>query len=170
MTWLFGMQGEDGKRLSRPLLRRAAALAWGWRALPELARSGRGKPYFRHWPEKWFSLSHSGGLTLCALSDDGPVGVDVEVERPRRPGLMAYALSPAEQAACRGDWGEFYRLWTLKESWCKREDSPLDPPREVVTPPPCPHRSYTGPGWRGAVCCSGTPPEDVLWMEPEETP
>ena len=130
MTWLFGMQGEDGKRLSRPLLRRAAALAWGWRALPELARSGRGKPYFRHWPEKWFSLSHSGGLTLCALSDDGPVGVDVEVERPRRPGLMAYALSPAEQAACRGDWGEFYRLWTLKESWCKREDSPLYPPRE----------------------------------------
>ena len=89
MTWLFGMQGEDGKRLSRPLLRRAAALAWGWRALPELARSGRGKPYFRNWPEKWFSLSHSGGLTLCALSDDGPVGVDVEVERPRRPGLMA---------------------------------------------------------------------------------
>ena len=170
MTWLFGMQGEDGKRLSRPLLRRAAALAWGWRALPELARSGRGKPYFRHWPEKWFSLSHSGGLTLCALSDDGPVGVDVEVERPRRPGLMAYALSPAEHAACRGDWGEFYRLWTLKESWCKREDSPLYPPREVVTPPPCPHRSYTGPGWRGAVCCSGTPPEDVLWMEPEETP
>ena len=170
MTWLFGMQGEDGKRLSRPLLRRAAALAWGWRALPELARSGRGKPYFRHWPEKWFSLSHSGGLTLCALSDDGPVGVDVEVERPRRPGLMAYALSPAEQAACRGDRGEFYRLWTLKESWCKREDSPLYPPREVVTPPPCPHRSYTGPGWRGAVCCSGTPPEDVLWMEPEETP
>ena len=132
MTWLFGMQGEDGKRLSRPLLRRAAALAWGWRALPELARSGRGKPYFRHWPEKWFSLSHSGGLTLCALSDDGPVGVDVEVERPRRPGLMAYALSPAEQAACRGDWGEFYRLWTLKESWCKREDSPLYPPREVA--------------------------------------
>ena len=170
MTWLFGMQGEDGKRLSRPLLRRAAALAWGWRALPELARSGRGKPYFRHWPERWFSLSHSGGLTLCALSDDGPVGVDVEVERTRRPGLMAYALSPAAQAACRGDWGEFYRLWTLKESWCKREDSPLYPPREVVTPPPCPHRSYTGPGWRGAVCCSGTPPEDVLWMEPEETP
>lgn len=62
---------------------------------------------------------------------------------------MAYALSPAEQAACRGDWGEFYRLWTLKESWCKREDSPLYPPREVVTPPPCPHRSYTGPGWPG---------------------
>ena len=136
MTWLFGMQGEDGKRLSRPLLRRAAALAWGWRALPELARSGRGKPYFRHWPEKWFSLSHSGGLTLCALSDDGPVGVDVEVERPRRPGLMAYALSPAEQAACRGDWGEFYRLWTLKESWCPPlpargggDASPLSPPQ-----------------------------------------
>lgn len=106
MTWLFGMQGEDGKRLSRPLLRRAAALAWGWRALPELARSGRGKPYFRHWPEKWFSLSHSGGLTLCALSDDGPVGVDVEVERPRRPGLMAYALSPAGRHA-GGTGGSF---------------------------------------------------------------
>ena len=97
MTWLFGMQGEDGKRLSRPLLRRAAALAWGWRALPELARSGRGKPYFRHWPERWFSLSHSGGLTLCALSDDGPVGLcPVSGGAGGMPGGLGGVLPPVD--------------------------------------------------------------------------
>ena len=170
MTWLFGVEGEDGKALSRPLLRRAAELAWGWRELPEMARSGRGKPYFPQWPGRWFSLSHSGGLALCALSDDGPVGADIEVVRPRRAGLFTYALSPDEQEVCREDWGEFYRLWTLKESWCKREDSPLYPPREVKTPPPCPHRSYAGPLWRGAVCCTGAPPEDIVWLEPEQVP
>ncbi len=170
MTWLFGMEGEDGKQLSRPLLRRAVALAWGWHELPEIARSGRGKPYFPQWPGRWSSLSHSGGLALCALSDDGPVGADIEVVRPRRIGLFTYALSPEEQEVCRGDWEEFYRLWTLKESWCKREDSPLYPPREVKTPPPCPHRSYAGPLWRGAVCSTGAPPEDIVWLEPEHMP
>ena len=87
MTWLFGVAGEDGRALSRPLLRRGAELAWGWRELPEIARSPRGKPFFPGWPGRGLSLSHSGGLALCALSDDGPVGADIEVVRPRRPGL-----------------------------------------------------------------------------------
>lgn len=164
MNWLFGRRGEDGRALARPLLGAAAKLAWGWERLPEIARSEGGKPFFPDWPDRWFSLSHSGGLALCALSDEGPVGVDVERVRPRRPGLFAYALTREEQAACGGSWEEFYRLWTLKESWCKREDIPIYPPRRRVTPPPCPHRSYGGPGWWGAVCCPGRPPEDILWL------
>lgn len=164
MTKIYGTTGGDGRRLAWPLLSYAVKDAWGWDALPQVERSPRGKPLFAGQDGRWFSLSHSGGIALCALSD-APVGVDVELVRPRRAGLPAYALSDAEQAAFDGSWGDFYRLWTLKESWCKREDSPLFPPRDVPAPPPCPHQSYAGEGWRAAVCCSGTPPRGILWVE-----
>lgn len=165
MTVVYGRRGEDGKKLVYPLLVEAVRLAWGWEKLPAVARSGRGKPYFSDWPERWFSLSHSGGLALCALSDDGPVGVDIERVAPRREGLFRYALSPAERADFGGSWEDFYRLWTLKESWCKREDVPLYPPRRLTMPPPCPHGSYGGADWRAAVCCSGRAPGQILWLD-----
>jgi len=102
-----------------------------------------------------------------AEGSTAPVGVDVELVRPHRAGLPAYALSPEELARFDGTWEDFCRLWTLKESWCKREDSPLFPPRDVPVPPPCPHRGYAGEGWRAAVCCSGAPPREILWLNPE---
>ena len=163
MTVIYGTWGADGRKLSRPLLAQAVRLHWGWEALPPVERSTRGKPLFAGLDDRWFSLSHSGGLALCALSDR-PVGVDVELVRPRRPGLPAYALSERELAAFDGSWQDFYRLWTLKESWCKREDTPLFPPRRVPASPPCPHKSYAGEGWRGTVCCWDKPPEDVIWL------
>lgn len=163
MTEVYGAKGEDGRRLAWPLLAAAARLRWGWEELPPVERSSRGKPFFPNQDGFFFSLSHSGMIALCALSD-GPVGVDVELVRPRRPGLPAYALSGTELATFDGSWEDFYRLWTLKESWCKREDAPLFPPRKVPAPPPCPHKSYAGEGWRAAVCCCDTPPEAVIWL------
>ena len=166
MTVIYGVAGTDGRALVRPLLAAAARKHWGWPALPPVERSPRGKPLFPGQPDRWFSLSHCGRLALCSLSDS-PVGVDIELVRPRRPGLPAYALSGDELSRFDGSWEDFYRLWTLKESWCKREDAPLFPPRQVETPPPCPHRSYAGAGWRGAICCSGTPPEEIRWVAAE---
>ena len=165
MTAIYGAAGEDGRQLAWPLLERAAKLRWGWDALPPVERSPRGKPFFPGLPDRWFSLSHSGGLALCALSG-GPVGVDVEEVRPRRAGLPRRVLDPAELARFDGSWEDFYRLWTLKESWCKREDFPLYPPRAVRVPPFCPRKSYAGEGWRAAVCCHDAPPEDIIWLEP----
>lgn len=165
MTTIYGTRGEDGRTLAWPLLAWAVRDRWGWRTLPPVERSPRGKPFFPGEAGRWFSLSHSGGIALCALSEDGPVGVDVELVRPRRAGLPAYVLSPAELARFDGGWEDFYRLWTLKESWCKREDAPLFPPRQVETPPPCPHGSWAGGDWRGAVCCSGPPPGEIRWVE-----
>lgn len=167
MTVLYGVKGKDGRKLAWPLLGWAAKRTWGWAELPVVERSLRGKPMFAGLNDRWFSLSHSGGYALCALSHR-PVGVDIEVVRPRRASLPAYALSQKEQAAFDGSWEDFFRLWTLKESWCKREDAPLFPPRKVETPPPCPHRSYAGEGWRGAVCCNDMPPGGILWLEPGE--
>lgn len=88
---------------------------------PEIARTEWGKPYFPHRPELHFSLSHSGGLALCALADT-PIGADLELVRPRKPGLPRYVLSDREQAwyEDRGScWEDFYILWTLKEARVK---------------------------------------------------
>ena len=163
MTVIYGMRGDDGRRLSRPLLERAARLAWGWEELPPLEKSPRGKPFFPSRPDRWFSLSHSGGYVLCALSDAGPVGVDIEVVRPHRRGLPQYAFSAEEQASFDGSWEDFARLWTLKESRCKRQDTPLFPPR-LAEVPSCPVRSYVGEDWRAAVCCTDLPPGEILWL------
>lgn len=164
MTVIYGAAGDDGRRLAWPLLEAAVRLRWGWETLPPVERSPRGKPLFQGMDDRWFSLSHSGGMALCALSGH-PVGVDVELTRPRRAGLPAYVLGPDELARFDGTWEDFYRLWTLKESWCKREDAPLFPPREVPAPPPCPHRSYAGEGWRAAVCCHDAPPEEIVFLD-----
>lgn len=168
MTVIYGAAGENGRQLAWPLLRRAVRLHWGWADLPAVERSPRGKPGFTGLEDRWFSLSHSGGLALCALSD-APVGVDVERVVARRAGLPQWALNAGELAGFDGSWGDFYRLWTLKESWCKQVDAPLYPPRAVDTPPPCPHRSYAGPNWRAAVCCRGAPPAgEIVWLNVAE--
>lgn len=164
MIVIYGVRGADGRRLAWPLLGQAARRCWGWTSLPPAERSPRGKPFFPGLEDRWFSLSHSGGLALCALSTQ-PVGVDVELVRPRRAGLARRVLSPAELARFDGSWADFYRIWTQKESWCKREDSPLYPPWQVETPPPCPCQSYAGEDWRSAVCCYDAPPRDIIWLE-----
>ena len=167
MTVIYGVKGTDGRMLDWPLLELAVREQWGWTALPPVERSPRGKPCFAGLSDHWFSLSHSGGLALCALSS-APGGVDVELVRPRRESLPGHVLSEAERAGFDGTWEDFYRLWTLKESWCKREDSPLFPPREVAAPPSCPHKSYAGAGWRAAVCCGDEPPGEILWRSADE--
>lgn len=165
MTVICGIRVGEGRRLSRALLAAAVRETWGWTEVPELELSPRGKPEFADRPGHWFSLSHSEGYVLCALSDEGPVGVDIEVVRPHREGLPQYAMTAGELQEFDGSWEEFTRVWTLKEAWCKREDAPLFPPRKVVTPPPCPYKNYAGEDWRAAVCCTGEPPEQIVWLE-----
>ncbi|UQT50440.1 4'-phosphopantetheinyl transferase superfamily protein [Flavonifractor plautii] len=53
-------------------------------------------------------MSHSGAWPSAARGR--PLGVDVEVLRPRRPGLARYVCSEAESAWLErqgGDWGRF---------------------------------------------------------------
>ena len=92
-TKIYGVKGEDGRKLSRPLLR-LAARNYGWGELPQLELSPRGKPLIPG-QGRWLSLSHSGGYALCALSPF-PVGVDIECIKPHRPGLPAFCFTPAE--------------------------------------------------------------------------
>jgi 4'-phosphopantetheinyl transferase len=63
-----------------------------------------------------FSLSHTGGLAVFALSDQA-VGVDIESatagEKP-----LAQALTGRERATCKS-YADFARLWTRKEAVLK---------------------------------------------------
>lgn len=133
--------GGDAHAAAHSLLDRALRDAWGWTQTPSMARGEWGKPCFPGRPSRHFNLSHTAGLCLCALSEEGEVGVDIERVRPRRAGLPQYTMSEGELAAFDGTWEDFYRIWTLKEAYCKFQGRPICPPRSVPAPPPVPWRS-----------------------------
>ena len=89
--------------------------------LPSIQRGPWGKPFFPHWPELSFNLIHSGGFALCGVGDH-PLGVDIELVRPRREGLSRRILAAGEQEQLAKAADPVKRLiafWTLKESYGK---------------------------------------------------
>ena len=156
----------------------------GLKELPPMACTAEGKPYFPQLPGVHFNLSHSGPLLLCG-GGSRPVGVDIEVIRPRRGRLAEYVLSPAELAwfRARGErWGDFYTLWTLKESRVKQAGTGLRvSPREIGVPLLEPGQigaldglafaSYGGEDWRAAACTDSGEllPSQILWEKEENS-
>ena len=103
---------------TREILARYTAMA---PAALEFRRGSHGKPRAAGPVE--FSLSHTNGLALIAVSAAG-VGVDVEMirETPLADGLISRYLTAAEQAAVAGaddTTTAFLRYWTAKESYLK---------------------------------------------------
>jgi len=161
MVWKLG-EGD-----AYTLLTSLLAEEKGIEPLPAIARREGGKPWFPDYPDLRFSVSHSGGLALCALAREGEVGCDIELVRPRSGGLPRYALSDREYAwfRDRGErWEDFYALWTLKEARvkCTGEGIFHIPARQVSVPLLEPGEradregfsfaALGGQGWRGAVC------------------
>jgi 4'-phosphopantetheinyl transferase len=73
-----------------------------------------------------FNLARSCDLCLIAVSDSGPVGVDVERIRdfPELEGVARSRFAPSESAAILERSGPhrlqaFYRCWTRKEAYLK---------------------------------------------------
>jgi len=73
-----------------------------------------------------FNVSHSGDCIAIALAHDARLGVDIEGCRPIKElgALAARCLGPSELTHWRGlpetqQLGTFFRLWTLKEAFCK---------------------------------------------------
>lgn len=157
---------DAGSAAARALLALALRDAWGWAGTPPMSRGEFGKPWFPAYPARYFNLSHTAGLCLCALSDTGEVGTDIELVRPRRERLARYVMSDGEFAAFDGTWEDFYRLWTLKEAYCKFLGRSIFPPQDIPVPPPVPCRCYAGDGWRAALCAgAGELPEEIRWVD-----
>lgn len=164
MIALYG--SRDGN--PQKLLLWALQQTHGFAALPPLARTPLGKPYFPQYPGLHFNLSHSGPLTVCALSTL-PVGVDIEQIRPRGASLPRYALTEGEYTTFQrmgGNWPAFYALWTRREAWCKYTGQGLKPQwKQDIPATGLSFGAYSGEGWQASVCGLEPPPEAILWKE-----
>lgn len=80
-----------------------------------------GKPSIAEKKEVQFNISHSGVWVACALGQK-EVGLDVERVCPIKRGYTRFLLSPEEKIFLQkgGDLENgLFRLWVLKESYCK---------------------------------------------------
>lgn len=81
------------------------------------------KPYFSGGKPFFFNISHSGRYVVCAVSES-PCGVDIEEIASADRLLVESVCSDNEKkyllSFTDGDYDrEFFRLWTLKESYVK---------------------------------------------------
>jgi len=113
LPWLAG----------RTLLARALSPA----PVPQIIFGEQGKPAFVDGYPYWFNLSHSGDDIALLLSDEGEVGCDIEVIRPRDnwQALANAVFSLAEHAELEREEPEaklaaFWRIWTRKEAIVKQ--------------------------------------------------
>ncbi len=91
-----------------------------------LHRDSKGKPYLvrkssgQREPGIHFSISHSGGLWACVISDC-PCGFDLQQRRPANYELLAKRFfSPRECAYVEAAGAEgFYEIWTRREALAK---------------------------------------------------
>ena len=81
-----------------------------------------GKPYCVGVPCE-FSLSHTSGMIVCAVSDE-PVGIDAELLRPA-PMRVARRFTDAEREYISGSDERFFRVWTRKEAFGKMKGDGL---------------------------------------------
>ena len=94
-----------------------------------------GKPYLGNFSEHTFNLSHSKDFTALAITQQDPVGLDIEnVDfcRTRLSDIAKRFFTLKENkilSALGGDEHSlmFYRLWTLKEAWVKANGGSLIP-------------------------------------------
>lgn len=164
---MLTLYGGDGFS-SLPFLQRVLQEALGLSILPAIVRTTRGKPYFPSIPGLHFNLSHSGGYLLCALGDC-PVGVDIEVLRPRKAGLPRYALSDLEYEeylALGGDWAAFYQLWTKKEAFVKYSGEGLHSKARHIAPTQTLHFTcYGSAEYCATLCAEEAAPSDIVWLD-----
>jgi 4'-phosphopantetheinyl transferase len=119
-------------------LRHVLALRTGRSAMTLRFENGSfGKPHLLDAPGCAFSLSHSAGTALIAMSADGEIGVDVEVLRPAddRLALAQRHFTASEQRVLAAtDPGlidaAFLRVWTRKEACVKALGAGLQVPTE----------------------------------------
>jgi len=131
-AWLAAWPVSVAERIERRRVvddRRRSAL--GWRLLElHLEAAGRGglaaagvdypasgKPRCEAGLD--FSISHSGSLVGCAVSDEGRIGLDVERVRAVSKVSWRRYLTELERARVAADPQSLFDLWTRKEAVVK---------------------------------------------------
>lgn len=114
---LNGRSGhEAGRQLLAELYRRETG-----EALPEIRKTGRGKPYFVNSPYH-FSITHTPKHAFCVLSREN-IAIDAEeLDRRLNLRLAEKVLSPKEKAqfdAAPDQRRALLTFWVLKEAAAK---------------------------------------------------
>ncbi|HZM76705.1 MAG TPA: 4'-phosphopantetheinyl transferase superfamily protein [Candidatus Limnocylindrales bacterium] len=122
------------------------------------------------------SVSHSGDLIAVALTELGPIGVDVEETKRHTDieSMLGYVFSPAELAALERPSTFFYQAWTRKESILKATGEGLHVRMSTLTV--LPHapdhnvRDLTAPrpGYAAAVTVLAPDPFTVTELDGQE--
>ncbi|MDO4978862.1 MAG: 4'-phosphopantetheinyl transferase superfamily protein [Candidatus Saccharibacteria bacterium] len=84
-----------------------------------------GKPYLKGNPV-FFSISHSGPYTICAISDQ-EIGIDLE-ENVIRDRIVDRFFTTKEQDSVKNNPDSFAEIWTLKEAYSKYLGTGLSKP------------------------------------------
>lgn len=87
-----------------------------------ILRNSWGKPSLKNYPNVYFNISHSINCIVCVVSDRSPVGIDVEKIRTFNVYAAKKVCSPEELRSIYSNEDpdrEFFRYWTLKESYVK---------------------------------------------------
>lgn len=99
-------------------------------AVPKIVYGPNGKPHFEDDIPLWFNISHSGDDIALVVSDEGEVGCDLEVIRPRNnvQRIARAVFSDAEQQQLalvdeEQQSSAFWRIWTRKEALLKQSGS-----------------------------------------------
>jgi 4'-phosphopantetheinyl transferase len=95
-------------------------------AQPNFLRMAVGKFGKPHFPEGkvFFSISHSGNMIICAASDQGEIGIDLEEIRPVDVREYEDCFSPVEWkniSLVKNSDEKFFQEWTKKESLVKAD-------------------------------------------------
>lgn len=82
-------------------------------------KGAHGKPYVKG-ADVQFSMSHTNGAVCAAFSNDGEIGVDIELKSRRvSERLKQRTLSENERETVNTD-EDFIRVWVKKEAFLKR--------------------------------------------------
>lgn len=97
----------------------------GLTAPKTVIRSPYKKPKFDT-DKLFFSVSHSGKLWACGISDHN-IGIDLQEKRACKVDLIASKFfSTDEKDFCKGNPDRFFEIWSAKESYVKFTGSGID--------------------------------------------
>lgn len=87
----------------------------------EIQKKENGKPYLCNRPDIHISISHCQDMVAVSVGENIQ-GVDIECIRPYKDNILKRVLSEKEMAyfiKCGKNPYDFFRFWTLKESFVK---------------------------------------------------
>lgn len=83
----------------------------------EFFKNESGKPFAKNLPVH-FSISHSGNMVVCAVSDK-EIGIDIEKIKPFNPKAAEKFATEKELDYINSTKNGFFEIWTLKEAYFK---------------------------------------------------